>query len=80
MAFAFVSTQWFLCLFVNSLPPESCLRVWDMLFFETSAAVLFRVALALFDIYTQVTLQALGQAYILFCVMASRCAEPYYTQ
>ncbi|KAK9868611.1 hypothetical protein WJX84_001924 [Apatococcus fuscideae] len=53
VAFAFVSTQWFLCLFVNSLPPESCLRVWDMLFFESSASVLFRVALALFDIYSQ---------------------------
>ena len=29
-----------------------------MLFFEASAAVLFRVALALFDIYTQVSWQA----------------------
>ena len=48
-----VSTQWFLCLFVNSLPLETCLRVWDIFFFERCASVLFRVALALVDIYAQ---------------------------
>ncbi|KAK9810304.1 hypothetical protein WJX72_008307 [[Myrmecia] bisecta] len=48
-----VSTQWFLCIFVNSLPLETCLRVWDMFFFESCASVLFRVALALVDIYSQ---------------------------
>ena len=48
-----VSTQWFLCLFVNSLPLETCLRVWDILFFERCASVLFRVAMALVDIYAQ---------------------------
>jgi hypothetical protein len=49
-----VSTQWFLCLFVNSLPLETCLRVWDIFFFERCSSVLFRVALALVDIYAQV--------------------------
>ena len=48
-----VSTQWFLCLFVNSLPLETCLRVWDLFFFERCSSVLFRVALALVDIYAQ---------------------------
>lgn len=48
-----VSTQWFLCLFVNSLPLETCLRVWDILFFERCSSVLFRVAMALVDIYAQ---------------------------
>ena len=48
-----VSTQWFLCLFVNSLPLETCLRVWDIFFFERCSCVLFRVALALVDIYAQ---------------------------
>ena len=48
-----VSTQWFLCLFVNSLPLETCLRVWDLLFFERCSSVLFRVAMALVDIYAQ---------------------------
>ncbi|KAK9806629.1 hypothetical protein WJX73_002174 [Symbiochloris irregularis] len=49
---ASVSTQWFLCLFVNSLPLETCLRVWDMLFWERCASVLFRIALTLVDIYS----------------------------
>ena len=53
---ASVSTQWFLCIFVNSLPLETCLRVWDIFLFEKSSSVLFRVALALVDIYAQVPL------------------------
>tara|TARA_B110001469_G_C9458018_1_gene230948 strand:+ start:383 stop:622 length:240 start_codon:yes stop_codon:yes gene_type:complete len=28
----FVTTQWFLCLFLNALPSESCFRVWDLIF------------------------------------------------
>lgn len=51
---ASVSTQWFLCLFVNSLPLETCLRVWDLLFLERCASVLFRIALTLVDIYSLV--------------------------
>lgn len=49
-----VATQWFLCLFVNSLPLETCLRVWDAFFFERCASVLFRVGLALVDTHAQV--------------------------
>ena len=49
-----VSTNWFLCIFVNSLPLESCLRVWDIFFLECCSSVLFRVALALVDIYFKV--------------------------
>ena len=49
-----VSSQWFLCLFVNSLPLESALRVWDSFLFEHCASVLFRVALALVDAQSQV--------------------------
>lgn len=44
----------FLCCFLNSLPLDSALRVWDVLFFAGSAVVLFRVALALIEIYEQV--------------------------
>ena len=50
----------FLCLFVNSLPLETCLRVWDLFFFEQCASSLFRVALALVDIYAQVRTLFLG--------------------
>lgn len=42
-----VATEWFLCLFSKSLPSETTLRVWDVLFFE-GAKVLFHVALAIF--------------------------------
>ncbi|XP_044465263.1 growth hormone-regulated TBC protein 1-like [Mangifera indica] len=42
-----VATEWFLCLFSKSLPSETTLRVWDVLFYE-GAKVLFHVALAVF--------------------------------
>eukprot|EP00210_Caulerpa_lentillifera_P005332 g5095.t1 len=41
--------QWFLCCFVNALPTESCLRVWDILLWEGNSSFLFKVALALVD-------------------------------
>jgi hypothetical protein len=40
-------TKWFICLFVNHLPIETELLVWD-LFLIKGTAVLFRVALTLF--------------------------------
>ena len=52
-----MALQWFLCMFVNSLPLESCFRVWDVLFFELSSSVLFRCGLALVDIYAQASLE-----------------------
>ncbi|CAM8948622.1 hypothetical protein QQ045_016913 [Rhodiola kirilowii] len=42
-----VATEWFLCLFSKSLPSETTMRVWDVLFFE-GAKVIFNVALAFF--------------------------------
>ncbi|KAF8414190.1 hypothetical protein HHK36_002189 [Tetracentron sinense] len=42
-----VATEWFLCLFSKSLPSETTMRVWDVLFNE-GAKVLFHVALAIF--------------------------------
>ena len=51
---AAVLMHWFLAIYVNALPLETCLRVWDLFFLERSAVVLFRVALALVDIYHQV--------------------------
>jgi hypothetical protein len=41
---------WLLVAFMNALPMETCLRVWDVFFFEKSPVVLFRVGLALVDI------------------------------
>nr|KJB08685.1 hypothetical protein B456_001G097600 [Gossypium raimondii] len=44
-----VTTEWFLCLFAKSLPSETTLRVWDVLFYE-GAKVLFHAALAIFKV------------------------------
>ncbi|KDD71304.1 hypothetical protein H632_c5342p0, partial [Helicosporidium sp. ATCC 50920] len=49
---ASVTLHWFLCLFVNALPAESCLRLWDVLFLEAAPVPLFRAALALVDLYS----------------------------
>ncbi|KAI4308434.1 hypothetical protein L6164_031511 [Bauhinia variegata] len=42
-----VATEWFLCLFSKSLPSETTLRVWDIIFYD-GAKVIFNVALAIF--------------------------------
>ena len=49
-----MALNWFLTMFVTSLPLECTLRVWDVLFFDRCASVLFRCGLALVDIYAQV--------------------------
>ncbi|KAL2623884.1 hypothetical protein R1flu_008129 [Riccia fluitans] len=46
---AWVSGPWFLSIFVNVLPWESVLRVWDVLLFEGNRCMLFRTALALME-------------------------------
>jgi hypothetical protein len=46
---AAVAASWFLTLYVNHLPWESALRVWDVLLFERTRAVLFQTALALVE-------------------------------
>mmetsp|Transcript_33599 Transcript_33599/g.94524 ORF Transcript_33599/g.94524 Transcript_33599/m.94524 type:complete len:552 (-) Transcript_33599:227-1882(-) len=48
-------SQWFLCLFVNSLPAEISLRIWDCLFVD-GFSVLMSVALAVLKINTNVIL------------------------
>ena len=46
------TTSWFMSLFIGTLPIESVLRVWDVLFYEGSRT-LFRVAMALFKLGEQ---------------------------
>ena len=43
------TTSWFMSLFIGTLPVESVLRVWDVLFYEGSRT-LFRVALGIFKL------------------------------
>lgn len=44
---ALLATEWVLCVFTTTLPPETTARVWDALLHE-GAKVVYRVALALF--------------------------------
>lgn len=46
------TTSWFMSLFIGTLPIESVLRVWDVLFYEGSRT-LFRVALTIFKVGEQ---------------------------
>ncbi|KAL8998096.1 MAG: hypothetical protein Q9169_002789 [Polycauliona sp. 2 TL-2023] len=46
------TTSWFMSMFIGTLPIESVLRVWDVVFYEGSK-VLFRIALAIFKVGEQ---------------------------
>ncbi|KAG1337963.1 TBC1 domain family member 8B [Cocos nucifera] len=48
---AWVTGPWFLSIFMNMLPWESVLRIWDVLLFEGNRVMLFRAALALMELY-----------------------------
>ncbi|CAN0926778.1 TBC1 domain family member 8 [Linum grandiflorum] len=48
---AWVSGPWFLSIFINMLPWESVLRIWDVLLFEGNRVMLFRIAFALMELY-----------------------------
>ncbi|XP_078179956.1 uncharacterized protein LOC144574013 isoform X1 [Carex rostrata] len=48
---AWVTGPWFLSIFMNMLPWESVLRVWDVLLFDGNRVILFRTALALMELY-----------------------------
>lgn len=55
--FSMVSTEWFLCLYATSLPPETVARVWDVLFCE-GPKILYRIALAILKIHEEELLAA----------------------
>ncbi|AEC09653.1 Ypt/Rab-GAP domain of gyp1p superfamily protein [Arabidopsis thaliana] len=61
---ACVTGPWFLTIFINMLPWESVLRVWDVLLFEGNRVMLFRTALALMEFYgpALVTTKDIGDA------------------
>lgn len=46
------TTSWFMSMFIGTLPIESVLRVWDVIFYEGSK-ILFRIALAIFKMEEQ---------------------------
>ncbi|KAL2917869.1 hypothetical protein HK105_202742 [Polyrhizophydium stewartii] len=45
-SFSMITTPWFMALFVNAMPTETVLRIWDC-FFLQGEKILFRVALTL---------------------------------
>ncbi|MBN3303573.1 GRT1A protein, partial [Amia calva] len=52
-----VVSRWFICLFIDILPVETVLRIWDCMFYEGSK-IIFRVALTLIKHNQATILQA----------------------
>ncbi|XP_059823750.1 growth hormone-regulated TBC protein 1-A isoform X2 [Hypanus sabinus] len=52
-----VVSRWFICLFIDILPVETVLRIWDCLFYEGSK-ITFRVALTLIKYHQASILEA----------------------
>ncbi|XP_028904391.1 growth hormone-regulated TBC protein 1 isoform X2 [Ornithorhynchus anatinus] len=52
-----VVSRWFICLFIDVLPVETVLRIWDCLFYEGSK-IIFRVALSLIKQHQAFILEA----------------------
>ncbi|XP_073206454.1 growth hormone-regulated TBC protein 1 isoform X5 [Lepidochelys kempii] len=52
-----IVSRWFICLFIDILPVETVLRIWDCLFYEGSK-IIFRVALALIKQHQAFILEA----------------------
>ncbi|KAL0923051.1 hypothetical protein M5K25_007096 [Dendrobium thyrsiflorum] len=69
---AWVTGPWFLSIFLNVIPWESVLRVWDVLLFDGNRVMLFHTAFALLELYgsTLVTTKDAGDAITLLQSLA----------
>lgn len=52
VSYTIFSTKWFICLFIDVLPIETVLRIWDCLFYEGSKVIL-RVSLTLLSLHKE---------------------------
>ncbi|KAL9963401.1 hypothetical protein ACROYT_G026911 [Oculina patagonica] len=52
VSYTIFSTKWFICLYIDVLPIETVLRIWDCLFYEGSKVIL-RVALTLMSLHKE---------------------------
>lgn len=67
--------QFFLCIFINALPLEATLRVWDAFVFE-GGKILFRVCLALLHLHERQILQAKNATEVYQLLQKDLCHEP----
>jgi len=71
-----ISINWFITLFIDQLPLETALRIWDSVIYE-GEKILFRVMLALFKKHRTELLAAKGAMLFLVCKhMAEKELDP----
>jgi Ca2+-binding EF-hand superfamily protein len=68
-------TQWFMCLFITTLPSETAFRVWDCLFFQ-GQDMLFHVAVAILGIFQQELLAARDAGEM--AMVLTRCTQTLF--
>ncbi|KAK5621793.1 Growth hormone-regulated TBC protein 1-A [Crenichthys baileyi] len=69
-----VVSRWFICLYIDILPIETVLRIWDCLFYEGSK-VLFRVALTLIVHHQTEILRARSLPDVCACFKQMTCGS-----
>ncbi|XP_062258058.1 growth hormone-regulated TBC protein 1-A-like [Platichthys flesus] len=69
-----VVSRWFICLYIDILPIETVLRIWDCLFYEGSK-VLFRVALTLVAHHQPEILRARSLCDVCECFKQITCGD-----
>lgn len=73
-----LASQWLLTAFVNVLPIDTAMRIWDVMLFENSACILFRVLLAIVEGQQQELLSCKDSSELWQAVvsMPGRCDDP----
>ena len=70
-----VASAWFMALFANALPWETCLRVWDVTLFERTRVPLFQTALAVMELDQMTTRKSSSRVFETATTMASRAFD-----